>query len=212
VGSPGAGKGTQSYNIKCKYNVPHLSILNLPREAAEQGTEAGKKAQNLMNAGEHVPDDVMFAIVKDNIMSPACKNGFILDGFPRNLSEAQKLDKLLKELSIKMDKVILIKIDDTLLEKRIVGRRIHKPSGRTYHIEFNPPKEDGKDDVTGEPLTNRSDDTTELLQKRLLTYHGATIPILEYYEAQHLLVQVDGSCSLKEVWDQVDQVIQSTLK
>eukprot|EP00494_Astrolonche_serrata_P023112 UN23369 len=147
------------------------------RAAVAAKTDLGKKAKAIMERGDLVPDDVVVGIVQDAIKRPECAKGFILDGFPRTLKQAEALDKMLDEQNKKIDDVILFDVPDDVLVKRITGRRIHKPSGRSYHLEFNPPKVEGKDDVTGEKLIQRKDDNEETLRPRLKNYHNQTMPL-----------------------------------
>eukprot|EP01035_Chromulina_nebulosa_P036439 gene36439-49083_t len=160
-GPPGAGKGTQAPRIKEEFCLCHLSTGDMLRDAVKAGSPMGLKAKSIMDAGKLVGDDVVVGIIADAIKAPECSKGFILDGFPRTVPQAQMLDNLLAEKGVSIDKVVNLSIDDELLIKRVTGRLIHLPSGRTYNIYFNPPKVEGVDDVTGEPLTKRGDDTEE---------------------------------------------------
>lgn len=180
-GPPGAGKGTQAPRIKEEYCLCHLSTGDMLREAVKQGTEMGLKAKAIMDAGKLVSDEVVAGIVAEAIKGPECSKGFILDGFPRTVPQAKILDGLLYKQGVSIDKVINLQIDDDLLVKRITGRLIHPASGRSYNIYFNPPKEEGKDDVTGEPLVKRGDDTEDKLKARLNEFHSKTTPVLNYY-------------------------------
>lgn len=180
-GPPGAGKGTQAPIIKEEYCLCHLSTGDMLRDAVKQGTEMGLKAKAVMDAGKLVSDEIVAGIVAEAIEGKECAKGFILDGFPRTVPQAQILDKLLQEKNQSIDKVLNLYIDDELLIKRVTGRLIHPASGRTYNIFFNPPKEEGKDDVTGEPLIKRGDDTEEKLRVRLQEFHNKTKPVLNYY-------------------------------
>lgn len=161
------------------------------REAVQAGTEMGLKAKSIMDAGKLVGDDVVAGIVAEAIQGPACSKGFILDGFPRTVNQAKILDSLLKKQNVGIDRVINLAIDDELLVKRVTGRWIHAPSGRTYNTYFSPPKVEGKDDVTGEPLIHRSDDTEEKLRTRLAEFHSKTTPVLEYYNTKVANINAD---------------------
>lgn len=180
-GPPGAGKGTQAPRIKDEYCLCHLSTGDMLREAVKNGTEMGKKAKSIMDAGKLVGDDVVAGIIAEAIKNPECKKGFILDGFPRTVAQAKLLDSMLSQQGVSIDKVINLRINDDLLIKRITGRLIHAASGRSYNIYFNPPKDEGKDDITGEPLMKRGDDTADKLKARLDEFHGKTTPVLNYY-------------------------------
>ena len=196
VGPPGSGKGTQAPIIKEQYNLCHLATGDLLRAAIKSGSEMGKMAKKVIDAGALVSDDIVVGIVKENVKTPDCKNGFILDGFPRTVKQAEALDAMLKSESLgKIDQVIEFKVPDEVLVERICGRLIHKPSGRSYH-KTNPkfmPKVPGKDDVTGEPLMKRSDDTEEALRKRLVAFHSQTKPVVDYYSKQGLYAPIDAN-------------------
>ncbi|KAG0268899.1 adenylate kinase [Actinomortierella ambigua] len=201
VGPPGAGKGTQAPKIKEKYCVCHLATGDMLRAAIAAKTPVGMEAKKVMDAGGLVSDEIVVKMIKDNLENNSeCKNGFILDGFPRTVVQAEKLDSMLKEKKQPLQTVIELKIDDNLLVSRITGRLIHVPSGRSYHTEFAPPKTAGKDDITGEPLTHRSDDNAEALKKRLEAYHKQTEPVVEYYKKQGIWSQVDAAQEPKIVW------------
>jgi len=194
VGPPGSGKGTQAPIIKDKYSLCHLATGDLLRAAVAAGTEMGKKAKAVMESGGLVSDDIVIGIIKDNIKSPECKKGFILDGFPRTVGQAEALDKMLvSEGAGKLNAVIEFKIPDEVLVERICGRWIHAASGRSYHEKFAPPKVAGKDDVTGEPLMKRKDDNEATLKSRLGAFHAQTKPVVDYYSKQGLYAPVDAN-------------------
>lgn len=177
LGGPGAGKGTQANYIKDKYGIPQISTGDMLRAAVKAGTELGMKAKKIMDEGGLVSDDIIIGLVKDRIKEPDCQKGFLLDGFPRTIPQADAM----KAASINVDYVVEISVDDDEIVKRMSGRRAHLPSGRTYHILYNPPKVEGKDDITGEALIQRDDDKEETVRKRLKVYHDQTEPLIKYY-------------------------------
>jgi adenylate kinase len=177
LGGPGAGKGTQANYIKEKYNIPQISTGDMLRAAVKAGTELGMKAKEIMDQGGLVSDDIILGLVKDRIQQPDCANGFLFDGFPRTIPQAEAM----KDEGVEIDYVVEIAVDDEEIIKRMSGRRVHLASGRTYHVLYNPPKEEGKDDVTGEPLIQRDDDQEETVRKRLAVYHEQTEPLVSYY-------------------------------
>ncbi|CAA7260912.1 unnamed protein product [Cyclocybe aegerita] len=207
VGPPGAGKGTQAPRIRDQFCVCHLATGDMLREQVQKKTPLGVEAKKIMDTGGLVSDDIMVGMIKDQLENNKdCKNGFVLDGFPRTVPQAQKLDGMLEARREKLDSVVQLLIDDQLLISRITGRLIHAPSGRTYHREFNPPKKTGLDDVTGEKLIQRSDDNVEALTKRLKTYHSQTAPVVDYYKAKGLWHGVDAAQSPSVVWDSMRSI------
>ncbi len=178
LGGPGAGKGTQANYIKEKYQIPQISTGDMLRAAVKAGTELGKEAKKFMDAGGLVPDEVIIGLVKERIKEPDCQKGFLFDGFPRTIPQADAM----KAAGVAIDAVVDINVPDEEIVKRMSGRRAHLASGRTYHLIFNPPKEAGKDDVTGEPLIQRDDDKEETVKKRLEVYHDQTEPLIGYYK------------------------------
>ncbi|OQR82911.1 adenylate kinase [Achlya hypogyna] len=203
IGPPGCGKGTQSPIIKDEYCLCHLATGDMLRAAVRDGTEMGKKAKAAMDSGALVTDEIVIGIIKDAIKSPECRRGFILDGFPRTVVQAEKLDEMLAETSTQVDKVINFNIPDQVLVERIAGRRIHVSSGRSYHVKFNPPKVEGIDDVTGEPLIQRKDDNVDTLSTRLDAFHKQTQPVIDYYAKQGKLVEVDANINMDHVTGQI---------
>jgi adenylate kinase len=178
LGGPGAGKGTQANFIKEKYGIPQISTGDMLRAAVKAGTELGKEAKRYMDSGGLVPDDVIIGLVKERIKEPDCEKGFLFDGFPRTIPQADAM----KEAGVRIDAVVDIDVPDAEIIKRMSGRRAHLASGRTYHVVFNPPKVEGKDDVTGEPLVQRDDDKEETVRTRLEVYHDQTEPLIGYYK------------------------------
>jgi adenylate kinase len=195
-GPPGAGKGTQAPRIKDEYCLCHLSTGDMLREAVKNGTEMGRKAKAVMEAGKLVGDDIVAGIVAEAIDGPECSRGFILDGFPRTVNQARILDSLLSSKGQSIDRVVNLRIDDELLIKRVTGRVVHPASGRSYNIWFNPPKVAGIDDITGEPLIKRGDDTEEKLRTRLDEFHQKTTPVLQYYGAKVANIDADDDIDL----------------
>lgn len=204
LGPPGAGKGTQAPKLGDTYCWCNLATGDMLREAVTKGTELGKKAKDIMNRGDLVPDELIVGLIKSKMKAPECSRGFILDGFPRTMVQAQKLDDILKEEGSQINKVFKFNIKDELLTERITGRRIHKPSGRSYHLKYNPPKVDGIDDVTGEPLIQRKDDTEAILVNRLKQYHTMTSPIADYYGKTGKLIDVNAELGIDDMWKTID--------
>ena len=177
LGLPGAGKGTQAQFLMQRYKIPQISTGAMLRAEVDAGSAIGKQAQKYMNAGNLVPDQLVIEMVKQRIAQADCKNGFIIDGFPRTVAQAEAL----RASNIDIDFVVEIEVGDHEILRRMSGRRVHPASGRTYHVEFNPPKVQGKDDVTGEPLVQRPDDKEETVNKRISSYHALTKPLIDYY-------------------------------
>jgi len=206
IGPPGSGKGTQAPLIKKDNCVCHLATGDMLRAAVDAGTDVGKQAKAIMDAGGLVSDDVMVNLIKENLSKPECKNGFILDGFPRTVPQAEKLDGMLKDQKTKLDHCLEFNIDDSLLVRRVTGRLVHPGSGRSYHREFFPPKKDMTDDITGEPLIHRSDDNAETLKKRLETFHKNTAPVVDYYRRKGILSTIDASGSCDDVYSTIKKI------
>ncbi|KAL3433168.1 adenylate kinase [Aspergillus tetrazonus] len=201
MGPPGAGKGTQAPKIKEKYCVCHLATGDMLRSQVAKKTDLGREAKKIMDQGGLVSDEIMVNMIKSELENNAeCKNGFILDGFPRTVAQAERLDEMLVARNQKLQHAIELKIDDALLVARITGRLVHPASGRSYHKIFNPPKEAMKDDITGEPLVQRSDDNAEALKKRLVTYHAQTAPVCDYYKKTGIWRGIDASQEPGQVW------------
>ena len=189
LGAPGAGKGTQAEIISAKLGIPTISTGNILREAVKNGTEMGLKAKSYMDAGKLVPDEVIVGIVKERVAQDDCKNGFILDGMPRTIPQAEAL----VNQDVKIDKVVSIEIADQVIEKRMTGRRVCGKCGASYHIEANPPKEEGVCDSCGSQLVIRKDDAPETVKNRLEVFHNETEPLKAFYEAMGILTEVEGN-------------------
>ena len=194
LGAPGAGKGTQAEVVCKELNIPAISTGNMLREAVKNGTEAGLKAKSFMDAGELVPDDVVIGILKDRIAQPDAQNGFILDGFPRTVEQAEALDKM----GVVIDKVVEINVSDEAITARMSGRRVCEGCGNSYHIEYKPTKVEGICDACGAKVVQRIDDKPETVQARLKTYHEKTAPLKDYYEKRGKLVTVEGQNEIAE--------------
>ena len=179
LGPPGAGKGTQAAFICKHYGIPQISTGDMLRAAVKAGTELGLAAKRVMDAGALVSDDIIIGLVKERIAQPDCANGFLFDGFPRTIPQADAM----KAAGVKLDAVLEIDVPDSAIIERMSGRLFHIPSGRSYHVKFNPPKVAGKDDATGEDLIQRDDDKEETVRKRLAVYHSQTRPLVDYYSA-----------------------------
>lgn len=203
LGPPGAGKGTQAEKIAKEFNIPHISTGDIFRANIKNETKLGLKAKQYIDNGELVPDSVVVAIVEDRIKQDDTKNGFLLDGFPRTENQALALDKVLTEIGISLDAVINIKVDSQILVSRITGRRICKDCGATYHIEFNPPAEEGVCDLCGGELYQRSDDNEDTVQNRIDVYNKQTAPLIEYYSKQDLIKTIDGEQAIDKVFTDI---------
>ncbi len=207
LGPPGAGKGTQAKRIAEKYGIPQISTGDMFREHLSKGTELGQKAKEYMDKGALVPDEIVLGMVEERLKQPDCEKGFILDGFPRTVPQAEALDKLLEKLGKKIDYAILIDVPDEELVKRLTGRRTCKKCGMMYHVMFKPPKEEGKCDVCGGELYQRADDNEETVRNRLKVYHEQTEPIIAYYEKKGVLHRIDGMGSIDEIFNRIVQVL-----
>ena len=194
LGPPGAGKGTIAVEAKKVYGIPHISTGDLFRANIKNGTELGKRVQAILAAGDLVPDEVTIAMVEDRLEEDDAKAGFILDGFPRTIAQADALAG-----TTQLDRVVNFVLDKEAIVRRLSGRRVCKSTGRTYHILYNPPKVEGIDDETGEPLIQRDDDKEEAIRNRLEVYEASTAPLIDYYRTKGLLVDIDASKSPEEV-------------
>lgn len=198
-GAPGAGKGTQAKFLMEKYNIPQISTGDILRAAIKQGTEMGLEAKKFMDNGQLVPDSTIIGIIKDRIMEEDCKKGFILDGFPRTLTQAKALEELMGNINIALDKVISLNVPDELILERITGRRVCSKCGQSYHVKFNKAKVEGICDLDGEKLILRKDDNLESVKNRLEAYHTQTAPLFDFYTNKGLLIEVDGTKDVEDV-------------
>ena len=209
VGPPGAGKGTQAEKIVAKYNVAHISTGDILRANVKAGTELGKKAKSFMDAGALVPDDVIVGMMRGRLAEDDCKNGFILDGFPRTVPQAEALDSLLAEMGIKLDGVILLDVDDDTVVGRLCGRRMCKKCGRIFHVSFKPSSKGDLCDECGGELYQRDDDKEEVIRQRLAVYHSQTAPLVDYYGKAGLLLRVPGAEAGDKVLGHIEAMLGS---
>jgi len=207
LGPPGAGKGTQAAKIVEKYNIPHISTGDIFRKNIKEGTDFGKIAQEYMNRGELVPDELVLVIAEKRLSEEDCKNGFLLDGFPRTVNQAEQLDKYLLERNLSVDNVIKIDVDKKELMTRLMGRRVCKNCGATYHVINMPPEKEGICDVCGSELYQRADDTEATVSNRIEVFNAQTKPLIEYYEKAQILVHIDGSTGLENVFNSIVSVL-----
>jgi len=211
LGAPGAGKGTQAQYVTEKYGIPQISTGDMLRAAVKAGTPMGVEAKKVMEAGGLVSDEIILGLIKERLEQPDCAKGFLFDGFPRTIPQAEAL----KEQGVKLDYVVEVDVPDEEIIKRMSGRRVHAASGRTYHVVFNPPKVEGKDDVTGEDLIQRDDDNEETVRKRLDVYHSQTKPLVEFYSKwaatgdanASKYAQVAGIGSVEDIRDKVFEAL-----
>lgn len=208
LGAPGAGKGTQAQFIMKKYGIPQISTGDMLRAAVKAGTTLGLQAKALMDNGKLVTDELVIALVKERITQADCVNGFLLDGFPRTVPQADAM----KAAGINVDYVLEFDVPDSVIVDRMSGRRVHAASGRVYHVKYNPPKKENTDDVTGEALTIRKDDAADVVQKRLVEYHQLTKPLIAYYQAEAeqgktQYARVDGTQPVAEVTQQLAHIL-----
>jgi adenylate kinase len=206
LGPPGAGKGTQAERMTEDFDLPYISTGDMLREAVKAGTDLGKQAKSYMDKGELVPDDVIIGVILEKVKSPEAADGFILDGFPRTIAQAEALDEAFKSLGRELTAAILLEVPDEELVRRLSGRRV-SPAGRVYHVDFNPPKVPGKCDVDGSDLIQRDDDKPEVIRKRLEVYHSSTAPLIDYYEEKGILRRFDGTLPPTEVHDHIRATI-----
>lgn len=209
MGPPGAGKGTQAAELVKAFDIPHISTGDMFRAAAKEGTELGKQAKACMDAGKLVPDSVTIGIVRERLAKDDCKKGFILDGFPRTVEQADALTGILKDLGLTLTRVLNISVPAEDLIERAVGRRICKKCGATYHTKFNPPKKEGICDVCGSELFQRADDTAETMKNRLSVYEASTKPLIDYYKAAGVYTEVDGRQPIEKVTQDLIEVLKA---
>ena len=207
LGAPGAGKGTQAKKIAAKYDIPHISTGDIFRANIKNGTELGNKAKTYMDQGLLVPDELVVDLVVDRVQQDDCKNGYVLDGFPRTIPQAEALDKALAEFGDKIDYAIDVNVPDENIVKRMGGRRACVGCGATYHLVYAPTKTEGICDVCGKELILRDDDKPETVQKRLNVYHEQTQPLIDYYTTQGVLKTVDGTAALDKVFQAIVEIL-----
>lgn len=207
LGPPGVGKGTQASSIVKKYDVPHISTGDIFRANIKEGTKLGLEAKSYMDKGLLVPDELVVSIVKDRLTQDDCKDGFLLDGFPRTIDQADALDEALAEMGTKLDKVINLSADKEILLERVVGRRICRTCGATYHIKFNPSKVEGLCDLDQGELYQRDDDTEETVSTRIEVYGKETQPLIDYYNNKNLLVDIDGTQPISKIFDTIVEAL-----
>tara|TARA_B100000700_G_scaffold144967_1_gene161228 strand:- start:483 stop:1118 length:636 start_codon:yes stop_codon:yes gene_type:complete len=204
LGMPGAGKGTQAEIIQREQGIANVSTGAMMREVSRAETDLGKKVQEYLSTGKLVPDDIIIQMLVERISQSDCENGFLLDGFPRNLDQAKALD----EAKVEINLILFLKISEKEIIERMSGRRVHLPSGRSYHIAHNPPKVEGKDDLTGETLIQREDDHPDVIKKRLEVYYDETEPLLSFYRQKDIsFYEIDASKTLEEVTEDIRKVI-----
>ena len=208
MGPPGAGKGTQAKKMIAKYNIPHISTGDMFREAMKAGTELGNLAATYINQGLLVPDEVTIGLVKERLAKPDCAQGYLLDGFPRTIPQAEALEKLTEEIHRPITTVIDITADKDALIRRISGRRVCKTCAAPYHIDFKPTKVEGVCDLCGGPLMQRKDDTVEVLSQRLDAYETQTKPLIKFYEQRNLLHSVDGLQEIEDVFQDISCILK----
>lgn len=212
LGPPGAGKGTQAKLIVEKYNIPHISTGDIFRKNIKEMTPLGIKAKEYIDKGQLVPDEVTVDIVKDRIQQEDCKNGFLLDGFPRTVAQADALSEVLEDLGTKLDYVINIKVDENNLIVRLSGRRVCPKCGASFHVVFNPPKQEGVCDYCGAEVVQRADDTEETVKNRLSVYNKQTQPLIDYYTNNGLIKNINGEQDIDKVFAEICEVLGSDQK
>ena len=207
LGAPGAGKGTQAKKLIEKYGIPQISTGDILRKAVADGTPLGKEAKSYMDKGELVPDSVVIGLVKERLSQDDCKKGFILDGFPRNTSQAEILDQVLAEMNMPLQLALSVDVDFDILMKRLTGRRTCKQCNQMYNIYFSPPKKEGVCDKCGGELYQRDDDKEETIKKRLEVYEAQTAPLIDYYEKKGILRRVNGEGDIEEIFANICKII-----
>ena len=209
IGPPGAGKGTQAKFIINNYNIPQISTGDMLRENVSNKTPLGLDATKFMDVGELVPDQIILDMMKKRLQGNDCCNGFVLDGFPRTTIQADGLTELLNKLNIKINYVLVLSVKDDIIVKRMSGRRLHPKSGRVYHVEYNPPKNLGIDDITNEKLIIRDDDKEDTVRKRLQVYHKQTKPIINYYNDYNIVHTIDGENKIDIIKKEIDDILSN---
>jgi len=207
LGPPGGGKGTQASYLIDQLNIPQISTGDMLREHVRNKTDLGLKAKEFMTSGSLVPDEVILGMMKERIVKDDCMQGYILDGFPRTMPQAIGLDNLLKDINQSLDSVIVINVNDDNIVERMAGRRVHLSSGRVYHIKYNPPKNDGKDNDTQEDLVIREDDKEETVRKRLDIYHQETSPLISYYSDRDIVSHINGEADISDVSQSIREIL-----
>ncbi len=207
LGPPGAGKGTQAVKIAARYEIPYISTGDILRRNIKEGTALGKKAQEYMDHGELVPDDLVIALVEDRLTWEDCNNGFLLDGFPRTIYQAESFDKYLAQKDMKLSVVLNIRVPEEILLPRIIGRRVCKTCGATYHVSSMPPKAEGVCDLCGGELHQRADDAEETVLNRFKVYQAQTAPLIDYYETADEIAHIDGAASQDAVFDAIVDIL-----
>lgn len=207
-GPPGAGKGTQAQLLSDEFNIPHISTGDILRENVKKGTVLGKKAKTYMDKGELVPDKILIDLIKDRLQKPDTRKGFLLDGFPRTIPQAEALDNILDDLNKRLDAVINIDVGEAELIRRLSGRRICRSCGASYHLVFNPPKASGVCNVCGGELYQRADDTEEAIKNRLKVYKKQTQPVMNYYKEKGLLIDVDGEREIDDIFSDISSTLE----
>lgn len=206
-GAPGAGKGTQAKPIMDKYGIPQISTGDILRAAIAAGTAMGLEAKKYMDEGKLVPDSTIIGIIKDRIMEDDCKKGFIFDGFPRTIPQAEALEIIMKEIGIKLDKVISLNVPDSIIVDRVAGRRVCPKCGASFHMTGNKPKVEGVCDYCGDALIQRKDDNAETVKNRLAAYHEQTAPLFDFYKSKGILVEIDGTKDLSVVTNEILEIL-----
>ena len=212
LGAPGAGKGTQAKSISNKYNIPHISTGDIFRKNISERTPLGIEAKNYIDNGQLVPDELTIDIIKSRLVEEDCENGYLLDGYPRTVEQAKALDVFLNEREANLDTALLIKVPREFILERMTGRRVCPSCGASYHVRFNPPKNEGICDICGSDIIQRDDDAEITVNKRLDIYEAQTHPLIEYYKSRDLLSEVDGTQAINDVFENVSKVLNELRK
>ena len=212
LGAPGAGKGTQAKSISNKYNIPHISTGDIFRKNISERTPLGIEAKKYIDNGQLVPDELTIDIIKSRLVEEDCENGYLLDGYPRTVEQAKALDVFLNEREANLDTALLIKVPREFILERMTGRRVCPSCGASYHVKFNPPKNEGICDICGSDIIQRDDDTEITVNKRLDIYEAQTLPLIEYYKSRDLLSEVDGTQAINDVFENVSKVLNELRK